>query len=1228
MHCASQWPQKVKALAPIHPAPGAPATTIYMPMMVPTGALDFVTSPMLIKTAVYDGSPSPKVMPIMNGVQHREPVDYAGASRWNGYLTAFFSLYLKQDLKAALLIWGDETGSLSKDIRISVAHKNKGSILTLEKKEADIAYGKSITIKGKLTKTLPLTHTAQYVFKAFKRIEKGFEVAATFEIIAIEKNVVDFAIHITGNGRDSPLGATDKQKITILALNIQDGGTSAFANIHLTLDPNSVSTDEKDISETYQEYYWQWPSVPNSKYFQGDKDQVAAFSSPPPSLPKQPNGFWAAPPAVSGKALGDASNEEPTSGTTYTTIDDKGLKSGNSPTESWADIMYSTSKNAQHESRKLSSESLKDGLLSHKQNRNFSQSQNPADLAKKFLSGRGPSKPPSSLMPWTSIGKAFEEDNSIVLGVSDHPVGYGDAKNGQPPYQERHMMMWINTVRSSPQRFKGAYLTRGCKFEGFENHARVPQVPLHFNQTLSHTASDHSTDMAGNDFVSHIGSDNRTPFERLEKRGYTDGYRGENIAAGMKYPFDAVISWMCSKAHRENLMSNTFKEMGIGFSSNLATQYKNYWTLNLGHSGLVNSGKFDSSFVGEDLRSIAIGLHHPEEPIDEVSFTADFYDPRRSPPSSVSVFANGIEFPLVLKYGESHHGIYEKRIQLLSIPMWQIMASSSPCIVYHFKALRKDGHTSTFPELGSYGFGGCAFDDTGAKWLNFQNETVTGLFETDAKNDNSMGRTELSYDIIGSDWEYADTDIVCLTDVHICADNTIARREPPSCQFHCESGDALKKSSEFDFLESNKQNSVGSLQTCASTWGQFWSGVWNWCTEVLDEAWNDPQNPWRVLIPLWREVQKVDWVAAANAMTEFWQNMQQCKTYKPLERPTFNLMSDIKRSSIRIGQGQAIQNMQRVIVRSHIKHERLTSAKLYLKHRVIVNKVVVEKSILLGNISKIAGEVIFDDFAEAPMPGWWGSWFETFAVTAWNSISNTIPDTKRFAMVNGKSVPVVIPEEALIHFLGSSGSSSAGIWDLIVSHDDPVQTALINSWDLMICGEPMSKSLNFSSETYECTGDKDTHYNPFCQNSLDCTEQSLHLCGSVSTVGGYSTQPPASSNDFTAGSILRIGDTMHIQPLSGHSMYCSNVPLVQEAWVKPRYDSSGLEIALYLFHHSDPENNVGAWKLVAHDSMDIETGKMHAQVSSGVPASGCWIWYTVSKKGAGPYDFWMASSPS
>ena len=56
--------------------------------------------------------------------------------------------------------------------------------------------------------------------------------------------------------------------------------------------------------------------------------------------------------------------------------------------------------------------------------------------------------------------------------------------------------------------------------------------------------------MAAADFVSHVGLDESTPFDRMDAAGYLRGYRGENICAGMAEPLDCVASFMCSKAHR------------------------------------------------------------------------------------------------------------------------------------------------------------------------------------------------------------------------------------------------------------------------------------------------------------------------------------------------------------------------------------------------------------------------------------------------------------------------------------------------------------------------------------------------------------------------------------------------------------------------------------------------------------------------------------------------------
>jgi hypothetical protein len=1181
-------------------------------------------------------------------------VNYSGANRWNGYLTAFFTLYLRRDLKAAMLIWGEETGSLAKDSRISVAHRNKGSVLWLEAPTATLKRGEVTPVIGKLTKTTPLTKGAHYHLQAFKRIEDGADVDVGFEIQSTNEYEVDFILHISpkqqmGSKKAEPL----EQKLTIIAINTNDGGSVSFHDVFLTV--------ADDMG--YSNYNRPAAASPSALVYD---NQIGYTPLSPPSPSPSPSSSssivafdeenWMS--LRRRESSGSTSiDRRPVSGTRFTAVEGNIEESISSDGyDSWADVLYSSSKSMQKQPKTISLSGLQQQAQKNDDDGLLQGGGGELWKAQLFPSNGESSNVPSSLLPWESLLNSEQGSRSVVLGVSDFPAGYGDAQGGKPTPKERELMMWINTVRGSPQTFQGAYLTRGCSFSDFEANAKVSQAPLHFSDILSQAAQKHSHHMATDNFVSHIGMDDSTPFDRMDEVGYSRGYRGENICAGMKNPFDCIVSFMCSKEHRENVMSDTFREMGVGLSNKLASQYKNYWTLNLGHRGFVQQGKFVSSFRenGRHLRTLSIGSHRPEEPIDEVVFTSSYFDEERGSPRSISVIANGVEFPLELKYGMPHHGTYEQNIQLLSIPMWQVLSGSSPCIIYHFRATSADGRVYRFPELGSFGFGGCDFDDGLAKWVGFQNETTSLHFSVKGRRDYarpSYGDRSTTTSLVhvnafdrGSRsgqglLEFQDaSNGICLTDLHLCADGKIVQRMPPACQFHCQSGDPRHIPTELDFLRLNGQKSFGGLKTCASTWAQFWSGIWNWCPDVLDEAWKDPENPYRWLIPLWKEVQKIDWVAASNAMTDFYQNMQQCKTYKPSsDDPQQNLMDSFTKSSIRIGHGEAIANMQRVIVKSNIKYEQYTSLKLYLSHKFMVDNTVVEKSILLGNSTNAVGEVMFDDFVEAPKPGWWGSWFETFAATVWTDLSKTNAQVQRYTVLNDRNVPVRAPTEALVYFTDKSSSSSAGIWELQLAHEDPVQSAAIGAWDLMICGEPVSTSLNFSSETHSCAADDRTVLAapPFCSATAgSCgdaqrTNQIMHTCGSVSTVGGSSTQPPPSKDSSAFGSILHIANIMHVQPIKESSMYCSNSPVTQQGWARPRYPGSGLELGLYLFHHEDPTRENGAWRLVSSDMMST-TGsngysKDFAQVKTGGPESGCWIFYVVSLKGAGPYDFWLTS---
>ncbi|HBY98652.1 MAG: CAP domain-containing protein [Ardenticatenaceae bacterium] len=115
--------------------------------------------------------------------------------------------------------------------------------------------------------------------------------------------------------------------------------------------------------------------------------------------------------------------------------------------------------------------------------------------------------------------------------------------------------------------------------------AGVP--PLKLEPLLTAAARGHSQDMADNDFFSHTGSDGSTPWDRIERAGYTGwSALAENIAAGYDSPGAVVAGWMGSKGHRENLLNPAYREVGVGYSylanDQGSVNYSHYWTQDFG----------------------------------------------------------------------------------------------------------------------------------------------------------------------------------------------------------------------------------------------------------------------------------------------------------------------------------------------------------------------------------------------------------------------------------------------------------------------------------------------------------------------------------------------------------------------------------------------------------------------------------------------------------------------
>lgn len=96
--------------------------------------------------------------------------------------------------------------------------------------------------------------------------------------------------------------------------------------------------------------------------------------------------------------------------------------------------------------------------------------------------------------------------------------------------------------------------------------------PLHLNDLLVKVAQEHSMEMLNSGYFDHTSHvDGSTPYDRVVRSGYYDGYYGmrmvlENIAlTGSGVDVDSVMDmWMNSKGHADNILNSYVNDMGVG----------------------------------------------------------------------------------------------------------------------------------------------------------------------------------------------------------------------------------------------------------------------------------------------------------------------------------------------------------------------------------------------------------------------------------------------------------------------------------------------------------------------------------------------------------------------------------------------------------------------------------------------------------------------------------------
>lgn len=179
---------------------------------------------------------------------------------------------------------------------------------------------------------------------------------------------------------------------------------------------------------------------------------------------------------------------------------------------------------------------------------------------------------------------------------SGEHFGVGSSRNG-PLWAEISVLFFIppagetgGNPEATPEPVSGTCpATRDQSYEEqvltLINQGRISLglQPLSLQEALTAAAVEHSTDMACNNFVDHIGSDGNLWYARVERQGYANyNSARENIYVGNPEfggtPAGAYQWWFNSSVHYANMFNPDVSEIGIGYVSNPEAEYFGYYT--------------------------------------------------------------------------------------------------------------------------------------------------------------------------------------------------------------------------------------------------------------------------------------------------------------------------------------------------------------------------------------------------------------------------------------------------------------------------------------------------------------------------------------------------------------------------------------------------------------------------------------------------------------------------
>lgn len=215
-------------------------------------------------------------------------------------------------------------------------------------------------------------------------------------------------------------------------------------------------------------------------------------------------------------------------------------------------------------------------------------------LATTFVGGvRGDDPPPD---PPTSLVGETAPSLSIPAGEQNRPTYDGcGGVFGVPSSNESYEQEVVELVN--------------------DERAARGLPPLKHVALLDDAARYHATDMAADDYFKHDSYDRSGGdlvwtcdwAERVQSYYSGASYLAENIAAGYQTPASVMNGWMNSQGHRNNILSTSSREIGVGYYR--GGSWGRYWVQDFGRRNNVYPVIIEGEAAETDSQTVSLYVY-------------------------------------------------------------------------------------------------------------------------------------------------------------------------------------------------------------------------------------------------------------------------------------------------------------------------------------------------------------------------------------------------------------------------------------------------------------------------------------------------------------------------------------------------------------------------------------------------------------------------------------------